>query len=280
MSGTVSKKERFFAAFDRLGGMVCPVCGGALRRSGDSLVCGSGHCLNVSRKGSVNLLPDSRATDYPAALFAARGRVLAAGLYEPVAEAVEALLPEGPQRILDAGCGEGWYLDRLLTAHPDWAGAGVDISPDAIRLATDHPCAALWCVGDLRRLPFAAGCFTAVLDILTPAGYGAFARVLAPEGLLIKVYPGAGYLREIRAARGLPDYEEGRVEAWLKRSASVTAERHVLRSVPVTPEIWRDLVRMTPMNRGLTEDELEALAAAPAPSVTLDLHAAAARPDR
>ena len=276
----ISKKERFFAALDALGGMVCPVCGADLRRSGDSLRCPAGHCLNVSRQGMVNTLSRPREEDYPPALFEARARVLASGLYEPVAAAVEALLPEGPQRILDAGCGEGWYLDRLLTAHPAWTGAGVDISAAAIRLATNHPCRAVWCVADLRRPPFADGTFTAVLDILTPAGYDAFARVLAPEGLLIKVYPGAGYLREIRRARGLLDYGEGLVEDWLRRSAEIAAERRVTETVPVSPELWRDLVRMTPLNRGLSEEDLDALAASPAGAITIDLHVTAARPAR
>ena len=30
-------------------------------------------------------------------------------------ETLDALLPEAPQKLLDAGCGEGWYLNALLT---------------------------------------------------------------------------------------------------------------------------------------------------------------------
>jgi len=58
-------------------------------------------------------------------------------------------------------------------------------------------------VGDLRRLPFADGTFSAVLDVMTPANYDEFRRVLSPDGMLVKVYPGQDYLREIRAARGM-----------------------------------------------------------------------------
>jgi len=35
-------------------------------------------------------------------------------------------------------------------------------------------------------------------DVLTPANYDEFRRVLSPDGMLVKVYPGQDYLREIR----------------------------------------------------------------------------------
>ena len=274
----LSKKEKLFAAVENLGGLVCPSCGGNLLRREDSLVCPQGHCLNVNRRGTLNVLSESRKDDYRSELFEARSRVFAAGLYDPVAKAIEDLLPERNHRLLDAGCGEGWYLNRLLSAHSTWTGAGVDISRDAIRLASDQPCTTLWCVADLRRLPFADGTFSAVLDILTPAGYYEFARVLAPDGLLVKVYPGRDYLRELREARGLPLYEEGDVEAYLRTKTAVTGERHVHQAWEITSDLWHDLLRMTPMNRDLTEETLAELDKTPSPAVTIDLHIVSALP--
>ncbi|MBR5345272.1 MAG: methyltransferase domain-containing protein [Clostridia bacterium] len=275
----LSKKEKLFAAVEALGGLVCPTCGRPVSRRGDSLVCPNSHCLNVNRRGTLNVLSEARQEDYRSDLFEARSRVFAAGFFDPVAEAIETLLTEKDHRLLDAGCGEGWYLNRLLTVHPDWTGAGVDISRDAIRLASDQPCTALWCVADLRRLPFADGTFTAVLDILTPAGYDEFSRVLTPDGLLIKVYPGSEYLKEIRVTRGLPLYAEGEVETYLRAKARVVSECHIHQETAITPELWCDLIRMTPMNRDLTEEKLHALDKVPAPAVTVDLHVAAAVPE-
>ena len=275
----LSKRDRLYEAEARLQGLRCPVCGGALLRSGDDFACGRGHRVNVNRKGCLNFLSAPVDTCYDAALFQARRRVFAAGCYRPVAEAILRLLPDRPQRLLDAGCGDGWYLSELLCARPDWCGAGVDISRDAVLQATSMPCTALWCVADLRRLPFRDGAFTAVLDVLTPASYDEFRRVLAPGGVLIKVYPGRQYLRELREARGMPLYEEGQVEAYLREKARVLGEEHVCVSWPVTPELWRDFVWMTPLNQDLSEEEKERLAASPAPQVTVDLHVAAVKLD-
>lgn len=273
----LSKRDKLYQAAEALQALRCPVCGGDMIRAGDGFACEKRHSVNVNRKGCLNFLSAPADSCYDAALFAARRRVFEAGCYNAVAEAIADLLPAGVQRLLDAGCGDGWYLNALLMQHPAWQGAGVDISRDAILAATDQPCTALWCVGDLRRLPFRDGAFTAVLDVLTPANYAEFRRVLTPDGLLIKVYPGSGYLREIRAARGMNLYEEGQVDAYLREKTTVTGTRRVTISHPVTPEIWRDFVWMTPLNQDLTNEEKEALAVAPAKTVTVDLHVTACR---
>lgn len=271
----LSKRDRLYLAAEALQALRCPVCGSDMFRQDDDFACVQGHRVNVNRKGCINFLSAPAESCYDAALFTARRRVFAAGCYDTVAEAIATLLPTGEHRLLDAGCGDGWYLNALLTAHPGWQGAGLDISRDAIFAATDQPCTALWCVGDLRRLPFRDNAFTAVLDVLTPANYGEFRRVLAKDGLLIKVYPGSEYLKEIRAARGMPRYEEGQVDAYLREKAAVMGQTRVTISHQVTPELWRDFVWMTPLNQDLSVEEKEKLAAHPADTVTVDLHVTA-----
>ena len=133
----LSKREKLFAAVSDLHGLICPVCRRLLSRQGDNLICAGGHAINVNRRGCVNLLSAQADTFYDAALFAARERVFAAGCYQPVADAIDALLPDAPQKLLDAGCGEGWYLNALLTRRTDSIGAGIDISRDAILQATN-----------------------------------------------------------------------------------------------------------------------------------------------
>lgn len=273
----LSKREKLYQAASMLPILRCPTCGGNMTRVGDGFSCANRHCVNVSRKGCLNFLSAPVDSCYDAALFQARRRVFVAGCYQPVTDALAEMLGKRPHRILDAGCGDGWYLNALLQKRADWQGAGIDISRDAVHQATNLPCTALWCVGDLRRLPFQNGAFTAVLDVLTPANYAEFRRVLAPDGLLLKVYPGSGYLKEIRAARSMEAYEEGQVEAYLHEKAEVVAERRVTVSCPVTPELWRDFVWMTPLNQDLLPDEKEKLAAIPAATVTVDLHIASVK---
>lgn len=270
----ISKREKLHHAIERLGALVCPVCGGAISRAGEGYICAARHSVNVHRKGCLNVLSTPVDTYYDAELFAARARVFAAGCYRPVIDAIERMLPPCSHRLLDAGCGDGWYLSELLSHHPDWCGAGVDISRDAIFQATDRPCEAVWCVADLRRLPFAAGSFTAVLDVLTPASYDEFARVLADDGVIVKVFPGRHYLQELREARGLPLYEEGQVEAYLREKASVVAQERVTVTCPVDDAFWRDFIWMTPLNQDLSSHEKEELAAKNHGSVTIDLQIA------
>ena len=273
----LSKRDKLFLAADRLACLACPVCGLPLARTGDDFACAGGHRVNVNRKGCLNVLSSQVDSCYDADLFAARRRVFDAGCYNALAEAIESLLPAGKHRLLDAGCGDGWYLNTLLMRHEDWCGAGVDISRDAIFQATNHPCTALWCVGDLRRLPFLDHCFTAVLDVLTPANYDEFRRVLASEGLLIKVYPGSGYLKELRAARNLPPYEEGQVDAYLRDKAAIVHETRVTVTHAVSDALWRDFVWMTPLMQDLSREEKDIIAARNAGCVTVDLHVAACR---
>ncbi len=271
----LSKRDKLFLAAETLGCLTCPSCGQPLSRAGDDFACGRGHRVNVNRKGCLNVLSSQVDSCYDADLFAARRRVFDAGCYDAVVQAIESLLPAGTQRILDAGCGDGWYLNALLSRRGDWCGAGVDISRDAIFQATNLPCTALWCVGDLRRLPFGGGSFTAVLDVLTPANYEEFRRVLADDGLLIKVYPGSGYLQELRAARSLAPYEEGQVDAYLREKARIADERRVTVTHAVSDELWRDFVWMTPLMQDLSPAEKNEIARRNAGSVTIDLHAAA-----
>ena len=273
----LSKRDKLFLSAERLGCLACPSCGAALSRIGDDFACMNRHRINVNRKGCLNVLSAQVDSCYDADLFAARRRVFDAGCYDAVVEAITALLPADKHRLLDAGCGDGWYLNALLTRHEGWCGAGVDISRDAIFQATNLPCTALWVVGDLRRLPFAEGSFTALLDVLTPANYDEFRRVLAPDGLLIKVYPGSGYLQELRAARNMPPYEEGQVDAYLREKAVIVGERRVTVTHAVTDELWRDFVWMTPLMQDLSTAEKNAIAAKNAGSVTVDLHVAACK---
>lgn len=273
-----TKRQRLMDAAQALNVLTCPVCGGRLTPTESGFRCPDGHGLDANRKGYLYLLKKPfDASAYGAALFDARRRVFAAGAYAPVLAAIESMLPAGALHLLDAGCGEGYYLSGLLASHPERRGAGVDISREAIERAADQPCEALWVVGDVHALPFSGGAFDVVLDVLTPANYAEFSRVLAPHGMLIKVWPGHEYLQEIRQARGIPLYADEEVGPYLYTQCEVEQEQRVHTCLPLTPDLWRDFVGMTPLNQDLTASEKEALCANPQSVMTLDLHVACCR---
>src|SRR5579872_5299607 len=96
--------------------LVCPVCQMALRQVDSALICANKHSFDIAREGYVNLLLQKRSGDAKEMLRARRS-FLERGLYQPVSDAVNELarmhLPDtaGSPHILDAGCGEGYYLE-------------------------------------------------------------------------------------------------------------------------------------------------------------------------
>ena len=259
--------------------MRCPRCRSAFALNGASLVCQNRHTYDLSRRGYVNLAPshDQNAEKYDAVLFDSRRLVFEHGFYLPVAEAIASALPHGPVTVLDAGCGEGYYTRLLAERFPQAQFIGLDISRDAVTAAAREQSPASWMVADLKHLPFADDCADVLLDVLTPANYDEFRRILSPDGLLIKVYPGSGYLRELRTARGLAPYEEGQVDAYLREKAAIMVETRVTVTHTISDELWRDFVWMTPLMQDLSAEEKNAVAAKNAGSVTIDLHVAACR---
>lgn len=256
--------------------LACPICAQPLHTEQNRVCCARGHTWDVNRKGFVNLLSRPHVTYYDRQLFEARGRLFEAGAYEPVLRALEGCLKPG-MRVMDAGCGEGFYLDALSRKMP-LQGVGIDISRDAIAQAACHETPQLWLVGDVTRLPFKDHSFDVILDILTPASYQSFWRVLKPEGLLLKVYPDTQYLKELREALGLPCYQAGEVEDHTRRNARLVERQVILKTLELTPQMYRDFVFMTPLTQRLTLEEKEAVARKPVRQMTLHLTLDVLRP--
>lgn len=170
-----------------------------------SIVCEKGHCFDLSKSGYLNFLPGTGSTDYTSQLFEARRRVFAAGIYDSLLNALgEVLLPLSDAytglRVLDAGCGEGFFASSLSERMNGSTVFGLDIAKYAIQMAAKSYKAVTWLVGDVANLPFLSGSIDVILNILTPANYAEFTRVLSQDGVLIKVIPGAQYLKELRSA--------------------------------------------------------------------------------
>jgi SAM-dependent methyltransferase len=98
-------------------------------------------------------------------------------------------------RILDVGCGDGYWLRDVLREWPEAIGVGVDLVAPAMPTTTFSPPArAIFVVGNLvAGLPFADGAFylvhqrmlgAALPRELWPAAIAELARVTAPGGWL------------------------------------------------------------------------------------------------
>lgn len=254
----------------------CPRCQTAFALSGSSLVCENRHCYDLSKRGYVNLAPshDQNSEKYDSELFDSRRLVFEHGFYEPVAQAIASWLPHTPIHVLDAGCGEGYYARLLANHFPEAQFLGLDISRDAITAAAREQSRANWLVADLKHLPVANHSADVLLDVLTPADYAEFSRVLKPDGMLIKVVPGADYLCEVRRAvapwlRSGDSYDNTRVIDHLKAHAEITDETEVRITRSLSADESRAFLRMTPMTFSVPADVLDGLSLS---QITIHMH--------
>lgn len=262
--------------------LCCPRCQGAFLLENNSLVCENRHCYDLSRKGYVNLAPthDQEAEKYGSVLFDSRRLVFEHGFYEPVMQAIASQLPADQAFLmLDAGCGEGYYARELAQRFPLCSILGLDISRDAITAAARTQSRVNWLVADLKHLPVKSGLADVVLDVLTPADYQEFSRVLKKDGLLIKVIPGRDYLCEVRNAvspwlRNGAEYDNTRVLDHLKEHAEVLSEQEVHITRPLTPEESHAFLRMTPMTFSISEEILQTLSLS---QITIHMHVVVCR---
>lgn len=236
----------------------CPLCRGGLTRRDGSLLCAKGHCYDIARQGHVNFVPGQRESFYKKELFESRASVFEAGVFAPVVDALtqalDAYIQGDKPVVLDAGCGEGYYI-KAVCPKRSMTRMGFDLSKEAVRLAARGEKRASFFVADLANIPLSDGCCDAVLDVFTPANYGEFRRVLRPGGLLCKLAPRSGYLIQLReAARGhlrRQTYDGGQVERYARERMNLLEQRGITYTLPVSRELAAHLARMTPMLAGV-----------------------------
>ena len=187
------------------------------------VVCPRGHSFDAARTGYVNLLqPNEKRSKAPGdakEMVAARRRFFDRGFEAPLLRSmIEMLEAAHDVPILDAGCGEGSYLDAFARelggdAH------GVDISVPAIDAAARRYKQHAWIVANADRfIPYGDASFGLVLSITSRMNAPEFRRVLRDDGLLLVAIPAPGDLgnprdrvaRTIETFAGLFDLIEHR----------------------------------------------------------------------
>lgn len=191
----------------------CPVCMCRLGKEEKRYVCPNGHSFDLAKEGYVHLLPSNRMhAKLPGdgkEMLAARRRILDAGYYEPFSDCLNLLVSEltaGTDRpvILDAGCGEGYYTGRLLSAlHTsgiDARAAGFDISKIAVRMAAKRYPGLELAVGSVFRMPVVPSAADCLISIFAPIVPEEFARVIKPGGLLLLAVAAPRHLFQLKEA--------------------------------------------------------------------------------
>lgn len=177
----------------------------------------------MARSGYVNLLqPQDRRSrqpgDTPAAV-ASRRRLHDLGITGPLFGGIAELAQASTGDIvLDAGCGDGFYLGSLVRQN-GCAGHGVDISIPAVEAAARrYPPGAAdgancepggasceWIVANADRfVPYADGSFSLALSITGRMNAAEFRRVLRDDGRLLVALSAPNDLIELRSRAGKP----------------------------------------------------------------------------
>ena len=181
---------------------ICPVCGRPLTMEKPAWHCENRHSFDVARQGYVNLLTVTQKHSlHPGdsqKMVAARKAFLDAGYYEPIVQTLRALVQRfapGARSVLDAGCGEGYYLSHL-NARERW---GIDISKEAVRYAAVREKNARWLTATAAHLPFADGSFDCLLSMFALTAEVEFARVLKENGIFLQVLAGEKHLSSLKS---------------------------------------------------------------------------------
>ncbi len=185
--------------------LLCAVrdCHLPLVRDGRRLLCARGHSFDVARSGYINLLqPQERRSKHPGdsvAAVASRRALHDRCLTAPLLQAIEEFVAFSPGDIvLDAGCGDGFYLGSLAR-RTGFAGHGIDISIPAVDAAARRYPECEWIVANADRfVPYVDRAFSVVMSITARMNPAEFHRVLRPHGRLLVGLPAPDDLVELR----------------------------------------------------------------------------------
>lgn len=187
--------------------LICPLDGTALSLHERSWRCPHGHSFDVAKQGYVNLLPvqNKRSKDPgdSKAMVQARQRFLARGTYQPLAQVIaDAVLENGEQSLLDAGCGEGYYLRHIIDGaeqvSTDVTVAALDISKWAVQAAAKQDKRITWLVASNNSIPLTDHSVDTLLCVFGFPVSAEFKRVLKPGGRLLMVDPAPQHLIELK----------------------------------------------------------------------------------
>jgi 23S rRNA (guanine745-N1)-methyltransferase len=184
--------------------LICPKCEQALTQTDNQWQCPDRHSYDTARQGYTNLLlVNQKKSKHPgddADMVRARTFFLDAGYYQPVSDAVNALVTRSGS-VLDIGCGEGYYTERLANhlLDSDSGVIGLDISREAIKAACRRSKNIQWLVASGARPPVSPKSIDTIITLFTPLMPAGLDHALSQDGDVITAYTGKRHLYELRA---------------------------------------------------------------------------------
>lgn len=186
--------------------LACPKCHEPINQINNSYTCNNGHCYDLSKSKYLNLLlnPD-KATNNPGDSkdsLLARKEYLNKGYYDIILNNVIGVIQKYRSNesleILDLGCGEGYYTWGLKKVFDHDTIYGLDISKEAINMATKYTKNVYWLVGNSKNLPIIDHSLDFITALFTVVNQDELRRTLKIGGYIIHVTANPHHLMEIK----------------------------------------------------------------------------------
>ena len=195
--------------------LTCPVCQNLLELNERQLRCENNHSYDQAKQGYFNLLLNTaKSSKQPgdnAAMVQARSAFLNGGHYQSISDtinqlAIDHLLQNSADnsQILDLGCGEGYYTERLHTALSDHQinheFYGLDISKDAVKAACKRSKSINWLVANANHAPFKENSMHLIMNVFNRIMPKALAKLCHEDGRVFIASAGAYHLQQLKEA--------------------------------------------------------------------------------
>lgn len=195
----------------------CPNCSEVLKKISKSYICENNHTFDILKYGHTNLLlsnqKNSKMPGDNKDMVLARKMFLEEGNYSGISNKVnelvdfyihEKLEKESEINILDTGCGEGYYTERLRKNLEEKELVckiniyGLDISKEAIITAAKAYKKIEWLVASATHLPFIDESLDFIICMFAKIAPEEKIRCLKKGGKLIVVSTGENHLQELK----------------------------------------------------------------------------------
>ena len=266
----------------------CPICQSSMKvMEFKSFICSNHHTFDFAKQGYINLTTHPVKVNYSKELFEARRKLITeTAFYEPLIEAIVKVLHQyfaGTKEtltILDTGCGEGSHLSMICDSiRSDFlkkvVGVGIDLSKEGIMVAAKNYSEQIWAVADLANTPFKHSQFDVILNILSPSNYVEFNRLLKSDGVVIKISPQSGYLKELREHLFIEpekqNYSNAEIVDRFNASFSFVESTRITYKANLNQSAIKWLVAMTPLTWNANEEVVATFLKRESAKITVDL---------
>lgn len=248
----------------------CPACHTPLSLTDKRWQCDNAHSFDQAKEGYVNLLlaqhKRSKDPGDNKEMIAARRTFLEGDFYLPlakyIAKTVNTYCDSASINVFDAGCGEGYYLSRIVSGlgnHKLVSGAGIDISKFAIQKAAKKYKEQQFSVASCFQIPIESDWSDAVIQIFAPSSDEEVQRVLKPGGVWIQVNPGPGHLRQIKQMI-YAETQSHQTNTTIPAGFSLLSEEQVDFDFVLTePDARISLLKMTPFYWSTPLEKIESI---------------------